>query len=373
MKFSIQSKLLLSHLSAASKVVNSKNTVTILENFLFKLEGNKLTITCSDLETTLTTSIEVKSAEGSGSFAAKVSTLLELLKELPDLGLEFDINDETLEIIIKYFNGRFNLVGVNGNEFPQKAQVEGETKTMSIPAERLVSGIEHTLFAVSTEQLRPMMTGIFWDIKPEEIVFVSSDTHKLVRYRELDVKPGFEGSFILPSKPASILSSIFDKKEGNVEVTMDSKSATFSTEDYSLTCRFVNGKYPNYNSVIPQNTLYSLTADRNTLLNALRRVSVFADSTSGEVRLQLNNNEIFMSTIDINFSTSAEEKVQCEYDGQDMVIGFNDSNIIEVLKNIDCDNVVVKLLDPLRPGIFLPSEQKENEELLILLVPMRIS
>ena len=372
MKFSIQSKLLLSHLSAASKVVNSKNTVTILENFLFKLEGNQLTITCSDLETTLTTSVEVQGAEGGGSFAAKVSTLLDLLKELPDLGLEFDINDDTLEIIIKYLNGRFNLVGVNGDEFPQKAQSEGAVMSFSLPAERLVSGIQHTLFAVSTDQLRPMMTGIFFDIKPDSIIYVSSDTHKLVRYTQKDVKPGFDGSCILPSKPASILSSIFDKNEGSVKVEMDTKSATFTSDEYSMTCRFVNGKYPNYNSVIPQQTSFSLTADRATLLNALRRVSVFADSTSGEVRLQLNNNEIFMSTIDVNFSTSAEEKVQCEYLGDSMVIGFNDNNIIEVLKNINCDSVNIQLLDPLRPGIFLPVEQKENEELLILLVPMRI-
>ena len=372
MKFNIESKLLLTHLSAASKVVNSKNTVTILENFLFSLKGNMLTITCSDLDTTLTTSVEVQDAEGEGKFAAKVNTLLELLKELPDLGLEVEINDETLEINIKYINGRFNLVGISGDEFPTRAESEGDVVTFTMPAKNIVSGINHTLFAVSTDQLRPMMTGIFWDIKPENIIFVASDTHKLVRYTQNDVKSGFERSFIIPSKPASILSSILDKKADNVDVTIDAKSATFKTAEYELSCRFVNGKYPNYNSVIPQNTLYQLTSDRATLLNALRRVSVFADANSGEVRLQISANELLMSAQDINFATSAEEKIQCEYNGANMIIGFNDSNIIEVLKNIDSESVTIKLLDPLRAGIFLPAEQKENEELLILLVPMRI-
>jgi DNA polymerase-3 subunit beta len=215
------------------------------------------------------------------------------------------------------------------------------------------------------------MMGIYWDIKPEEIVFVASDTHKLVRYTEKGISTGLEQSFILPTKPASILSSILDKKDGDIVITLDSKSATFETDDYSLTCRFVNGKYPNYNSVIPQNNQYCMTIDRLSLLNALRRVSVFA-SAGGLVKLDLKSNEVFMSTQDVDFSTSAEEKTQCEYDGEAMVIGFNDENIIEVLSNINSDEIKVMLLDPSRAGIFLPVEQKDDEDLLILLMPMMI-
>ena len=372
MKFNIQSKLLLSHLSAASKVVNSNNTITILDNFLFVLEGNQLTITCSDLETTLTTSVEVQSPEGKGSFAAKVKTLLEMLKELPDTALSFDIDDNNLEIAIDYEHGQFRLVGINGDEFPKKEQRLEEARSFSMLSKKIVSGIQHTLFSVSTEQIRPVMTGIFWDIKPDEIVFVSSDTHKLVRYRELNMNIGLEQSFILPSKPASILSSILDKNDDEVKITTDSKSATFESKDYSLTCRFINRRYPNYNSVIPQETRYLLNVDRMSMLNALRRVSVFSDSTTGEVKLELSPDEILMSSQDLNFSTAAKESVQCDYDGDEMSIGFTDVNIKEVLKNIESENVCIKLLDPLKSGIFLPSEQKEDEELLILLVPMRL-
>lgn len=371
MKFNIQSKQLLSRLQAVSKVVNSKNTISILDNFLFNLEGNKLVITGSDQETTLTTNIEVQDAEGSRKFAANAKVLLDLLKELPDLGLEIDVNDENLEINIKYLNGKFNFMGINGNEFPQKAKTDEEPKKFTLPVEKVVRGIQHTLFAVGEETLRPVMMGIYWDIKPEEIVFVASDTHKLVRYTEKGISTGLEQSFILPTKPASILSSILDKKDGDIVITLDSKSATFETDDYSLTCRFVNGKYPNYNSVIPQNNQYCMTIDRLSLLNALRRVSVFA-SAGGLVKLDLKSNEVFMSTQDVDFSTSAEEKTQCEYDGEAMVIGFNDENIIEVLSNINSDEIKVMLLDPSRAGIFLPVEQKDDEDLLILLMPMMI-
>lgn len=371
MKFNIQSKLLLSHLSAVSKVVNSKNKLTILDNFLFNLEDNKLIITGSDQETTLTTNVEVQDAEGKGKFAANVKVLLDMLKQLPDLALSFEVDDDNLEINIKYLNGKFNFIGINGNEFPSKAPSEETPKKFSLPVEKVVNGIQHTLFAVGLDDMRPVMMGIYWDIKPEEIVFVASDTHKLVRYRELNTATGIEEAFILPTKPAGILSSILEKKEGNVEITIDSKSATFETEDYTLTCRFVNGRYPNYNSVIPTTNQYSINIDRMTLLNALRRVSVFT-SSSGLVKLELKPGEIFMSTQDIDYSTSAEEKIVCDYDSEELAIGFNDDNIIDVLNNIDSETIELKLMDASKAGIFLPVEQKDDEDLLILLMPMML-
>jgi len=371
MKFNIQSKLLLTHLQAVSKVVNSKNTITILDNFLFNLSGNTLVITASDQETTLTTHVEVTNAEGSGKFAAGVKELLDMLKELPDQGLSVEINDQNLAINITYMNGEFNFIGLNGNEFPTKAQVEGDVKTMVLPANKIARGIQQTIFAVGTESLRPMMMGIFWDIKPEEIAFVSTDTHKLVRFRELNLNTGLEQSFILPTKPATILASILDKQEGDVKITIDAKSATFESADYTMSCRFVNGRYPNYNSVIPQDNQYTLTIDRLTMLAAIKRVSVTA-SPGGLVKFDLKENQIHLSTQDIDYSKSSEEVVACDYTGAEMLIGFNDDNIIDVLNNIAGDMVTVDLIDPSRAGIFKPAEQRENEDLLVLLMPMMV-
>ena len=371
MKFNIQSKLLLSHLSSVSKVVNTKNQLSVLDNFLFNLEGDKLVITGSDQETRLTTNVQVQEPEGSGKFAANGKKLLDLLKQLPDLALSFDVNDENLEINITHMHGKFNFIGVNGNEFPAKAALEDEPNRFTLPCKTVVEGISQTIFAVGVESMRPVMMGVFWDIKPTEIVFVASDTHKLVRYRKLNLDINQELSFILPTKPASILGSILEKKEGDVNITIDSKSATFETDDYSLTCRFVNGRYPNYNSVIPTTNQYSVSLDRAQLLNALRRVSVFT-SSSGLVKLEMRPNEIFMSTQDVDFSTSAEERILCEYTGTEMAIGFNDENIIDVLNNIDSEEIYLKLIDSNRAGLFLPVEQKEDEELLVLLMPMML-
>lgn len=371
MKFNIQSKLLFTHLQAVSKVVNSKNTISILDNFLFNLSGNMLVITASDQETTLTTQVEVANAEGSGKFAAGVKELLDMLKELPDQGLAVEINDQNLAININYLNGEFNFIGINGNEFPTKAQSEEEVKTFILPAEKVARGIQQTVFAVGTESLRPMMMGIYWDIKPEEIAFVSTDTHKLVRFRELGLSTGLEASFILPTKPATILASILDKQEGDVKITIDSKSATFESADYTMSCRFVNGRYPNYNSVIPQDNQYTLTIDRMTMLTAIKRVSVTA-SPGGLVKFDLKENQIHLSTQDIDFSKSSEEVIACDYSGAEMLIGFNDDNIIDVLNNIGHDMVTLELMDPSRAGIFKPAEQRENEDLLILLMPMMV-
>lgn len=371
MKFTISSKSLLSHLSAVSKVVNSKNKLSILDNFLFELEGFKLVITGSDQETTLTTNVEVEEADGNGKFAANVKNMLDIVKQLPDTGLTFTINDETLEINISYQNGEFNFVGINGDEFPVKSATDEEPKVMKLPVKNVVDGISHTLFAVGTDDMRPQMMGVYWDIKPEELVFVATDTHKLVRYRELDVQPGLEFSFILPTKPASILSSIFEKEEGDVTITTDSKSATFETAGYSLSCRFVNGRFPKYDSVIPQENTYQIDIDRNSLLNALRRVSVFT-SSSGLVKMEFRPEQIFITTQDVDYSTSAQESVACDYNGDVWSIGFNDENIIDVLGNLTTETVTLKLNGNAHAGVFEPAEQEDGRHQLVLLMPMMI-
>lgn len=372
MKFNIQSKKLLQHLNAVSKVIINKNAYAILDNFLFELEGGRLVVTGSDMETRLTTTVEVADSEGSGKFAVDVKRMLSLLKELPDTAMTVEVNEENLEVTIKYVSGQYSIIALNGDEYPLKSQSSTETQQFTLAPKDIIDGIQHTLFAVGTDDMHPQFMGIYWDIVPDGITFVASDSHKLVRYKKLNVTPNLERSFILPSKPASILSSILDKNEkAPVTITVDETSATFDAGDYSLTCRFINGRYPKYNSVIPENNPYSVQADRLTLLTALRRVSVFA-SVGGLIKLELSPNSIMLTAQDLDHSTSAEEQIQCDYDGASMTMGFKNVDIIEVLNNIDSETVTIKLLDPARAGIFLPAEQKQGEDLLILQMPMMI-
>lgn len=369
MKFTIPSKTLLTHLSAVSKVVSPKNTIAILDNFLFALKNNVLVVTGTDQENTITARIELLESEGEGTFAVNVKRMLELLKELPDQGLVFEINDENFEIHLQYHNGDYNFVGIDGREYPQKENVVEDKLEMVIPASEITKSIEKTIFAVGTDQLRPIMMGVLWDIKPEEIVFVASDTHKLVRYTNSRIVPNIEGSFILPSKPASILSNILSKATEDVKVSLDSKSVSFETPTYTLTCLFINGKYPNYNAAIPQNNPYEIIVDRVMLLNAIRRVAVFA-TEGGLIQLEISNSKIFIKSQDLEYSTSAKECLDCDYSGDPLTVGFNKDKIIEVLSNIGVDNIVLKLSAPGRPGLFLPIEQSEKEDWLALLMPM---
>lgn len=372
MKFNIPSKQLLTRLNAVSKVISNKNAYAILDNFLFDLQGERLVITGSDMETRMTTTIEVPGAEGSGKFAIDVKRILNLLKELPDTAMTFDINDESLEVNITYLNGKFNAMAFDGEEYPLRAQDGSESFVFTLSEKDIYDGIQHTIFAVGADDMHPQFMGIYWDIMPDGITFVASDSHKLVRYRKTKVAPGTERNFILPSKPAAILSSVIDKNcLDPVRVVVDETSATFEATDYTLTCRFINGRYPKYDSVIPKNNPYSMTVDRVTLLNALRRVSVFA-AVGGLIKLELGANTIKLTSQDLDHATSAEEIVQCEYDGEPMVIGYKNVDIIEVLNNLDSETINLQLLDPARAGIFLPTEQQDGEDLLILQMPMMI-
>ncbi len=369
MKFTIPSKSLLTHLSAVSKVVSPKNTIAILDNFLFTLRGGELVVTGTDQENTITARIELAEWEGEGSFAVNVKRMLDLLKELPDQGLTFEINDSTFEIHLQYQSGDYNFVGIDGKEYPRKEESVEEKLEMIIPATEVTKSIEKTIFAVGTDQLRPIMMGVLWDIKPSEIVFVASDTHKLVRYMNSRIVPEIEGSFILPTKPASILMNILSKETEDVKVTLDSKSVSFETPTYTLNCLFINGKYPNYNAAIPQNNPFEITVDRTMLLNAIRRVAVFA-TEGGLIQLEVADSRILLKAQDLEYSTSAKESVMCDYAGEPLSVGFNKDKIIEVLSNISADSISVKLSAPGRPGLFLPIEQGEKEDWLALLMPM---
>lgn len=380
MKFNVSSKALATQLAAVSKVINSKNALSILDNFLLTLRGNTLSITGSDQENVMTATLEVFEPEGEGSVAVPSKRILDMLKEVPGQPLTFYINDDNKEIDIRFLNGHFNFMGIDGNEFPVQDEVRQEARRVTLPAEVVRRGLETTLFAVGTETIRPIMTGVYWDICPLDengqpmpgITFVGTDTHKLVRYINTSVNPGLTFSFILPPKPAAILRSLIAKEEGEIDIEMDDKSAKFSMGPYTLSCRFINGRYPNYNRVIPANNPFELTVDRVSLLNAMKRVSLFASSASSLVRMNIRPNEVLLAAQDLDYTLSAEERVECEYEGNAMTIGFNATYMIEVLGNIPADTVVIRLSDPARPGIFVPLTDLEGENLLMLLMPMQV-
>lgn len=380
MKFNVSSKALATQLAAVSKVINSKNALSILDNFLLTLRGNTLSITGSDQENVMTATLEVFEPEGEGSVAVPSKRILDMLKEVPGQPLTFYINDDNKEIDIRFLNGHFNFMGIDGNEFPVQDEVRQEAHRVTLPAEVVRRGLETTLFAVGTETIRPIMTGVYWDICPLDeneqpmpgITFVGTDTHKLVRYINTSVNPGLTFSFILPPKPAAILRSLIAKEEGEIDIEMDDKSAKFSMGPYTLSCRFINGRYPNYNRVIPANNPFELTVDRVSLLNAMKRVSLFASSASSLVRMNIRPNEVLLAAQDLDYTLSAEERVECEYEGNAMTIGFNATYMIEVLGNIPADTVVIRLSDPARPGIFVPLTDLEGENLLMLLMPMQV-
>jgi len=375
MKFVISSTELLNHLQAISRVISNKNTLPILDNFLFQLNEKELKITASDLETTLITTIQLENVTDGGNIAIPARILTDTLKEFPDQPLTFDINTDTFGIVITTENGKYNVVGQNGEDFPQLPSLKKDQKTsVQLPADVLLSGIVKTLFATADDELRPVMNGIFIELYPDNMTFVASDAHKLVRYKRLDVKAEQESSFILPKKPASLLKAILPKEQKQVLIEFDDKNAFFTLSEYKLVSRLVEGNYPSYNSVIPTNNPNKLTIDRLELYNALKRVALFSNQASNLIKLDLKGNQLNVSAQDIDFSISANERLNCQYEGDDMEIGFKSNFLIEILSNLSSTDVVVELSDPSRAGILLPAE-KENidEDVLMLIMPMMIN
>jgi DNA polymerase-3 subunit beta len=375
MKFVVSSTELLGHLQAISRVISSKNTLPILDNFLFNISGNDLEITASDLESTLITRMRLDNITGSGTIALPARILLDTLKEFSEQPLTFDVNPDTLAVVINSENGRFSIVGQNGIDFPVLPVIKKEKRfTFNIPADVLLAGISRTLFATADDELRPVMGGILVEASPEKLTFVASDAHKLVRYQRSDAKADDSASFILPKKPASLLKNILPKESGMVSVEFDDRNAFFNLSDYKVVCRLVEGNYPNYNSVIPKNNPRKVRIDRLEFYNILRRVSVFSNQASNLVKLQFIPNQITVSAQDVDFSISAYERHKCLYEGDDMEIGFKSVFLLEILSNITSQDVVIELADPTRAGLFLPAEtSNEAEDLLMLLMPMMIN
>ncbi len=375
MKFVVSSSELLGHLQAISRVISSKNTLPILDNFLLKLSGNDLEITASDLESTLITRMKLENTDGDGTIALPARILLDTLKEFSVQPLTFDVNLDTLAVVISSENGKFNVVGQNGIDFPALPAIKKEKKFgFSINADVLLAGISKTLFATADDELRPVMGGIFVEASTDKITFVASDAHKLVRYQRTDAHADDVASFILPKKPASLLKNILPREEGAVNVEFDDKNAFFTLNEYKVVCRLVEGNYPNYNSVIPKNNPRKITIDRIEFYNTLKRVSVFSNQASNLVKLHLSGNQVLVSAQDIDFSISAYERIKCQYEGEEIEIGFKSVFLLEILANIASQDVMIELADPTRAGLFLPVlSENEAEDLLMLLMPMMIN
>lgn len=375
MKFVISSTELLGHLSSVNKVISSKHTLPILDNFLFTLKGSELVIKATDLETTMITRIELDNAEGEGVLAIEARRLTNMLKEFPEQPLTFEIDMDSLQVDILSENGKFTIVGQNGDDYPQLPELQEENSASFKISSNLFSvGIGKTIFATADDELRPVMNGIFIDIKPGNITFVASDSHKLVRYMRMDINTDTEAKFILPKKPAALLKNILPVDETEITLSTDKSNAFFTINGYQLICRLVEGEYPSYGAVIPSDSPYKVITDRLALSNTIKRVAVFSNQASNLIKLKLEPNQMTISAQDIDFSISAYEKLNCQYDGEDMEIGFKSLFLTEILSNINSSNVVVELSDPSRAGLILPLDKaNENEDELMLLMPMMIN
>ncbi len=373
MKFIVSSTELSAHLQIISRVLNSKNTLPILDCFLFDVQGDELLVTASDGETVMTTTVALVEKDNDGRIAITAKKLLDALREGADQPLTFTVDETTMAVKVEYQNGEYSLIGQNADMFPQLADMGEGVTTVEMEPAVLLAGISRTFFAIADDELRPVMNGICFDITTENITMVASDGHKLVRNRTFAAHGSGNATFILPKKPAGLLKNILTKDGNTVSLAFDDRNAAIEADGYKLRCRLIEGRYPNYNSVIPQNNPYRVTVDRQTLVAALRRVSIFSSQASSLIKLVLEQDKLTLSSQDIDFSTSAKESIACQYDGTDLKIGFKATFFIEMLTNIASDEIVIELADPSRAGVIVPTSQEDNEELLMLLMPMMLN
>ena len=374
MKFIVSSLKLLKNLQALSGVIGSKNTLPILDDFLFQLTENELKITTSDLDVTMSVSMVPDMVDGTGEVTIPARLLLEIMKNFPDVPITIAIDNNTLAVELIAGEGRYKLAGHKSDEFPQLPAMT-DTSTWEIPADVLAKGFEKTVFATGVYEIRPIMSGVLMEMNENFLTFVATDAHKLVRYRRMDVKSDMVASFIMPKKPINQLKNILATlADEPVRIEFNKTNASFVFGDYVLICRLIEGRYPNYDAVIPKNNPNQLTIDRQTFLSAIRRVAVFSSKATHQVRFRIAGQELTLTAEDIDFYNEAKERLTCSYQGDDMEIGFNSRFLQEMLANFDSEMVKIEMSAPNRAGIIIPSEnENEAEDLLMLLMPVMLN
>ena len=371
MKFIVNSLGLLKQLQLLNGVLNSNNTLPILDNFLFEMKQDELALSASDLETSMNTRMAIQCKE-EGMIAVPAKLLLDILKSLPDQPLTFDVDGKTFGIEITSDNGKYKLTGQNGDEFP-KAPAMGASKALLIGADVLNRAISKTIFAAGNDDMRPIMSGVFFEIEPESVRFVATDAHKLVRMTRSDIG-GESAAFIVPRKPLNLLKGALSSLKSEVNMQYTENNAMFTFENVTLMCRLIEGKYPNYEAVIPKENPFKLTIDRLDFLNSIKRVSIFANRSTNQVRLKLTGSEIQLSAEDLDFANEAHEQLACTFVGDNMEIGFNSRFLQDMLNNLDANNVHVEMSAPNRAGIITEVEKSfENEDILMLVMPVMLN
>ena len=374
MRFTVSSSALSNKLNMLAKVIGSKNSLPILDCFLFQVANGEMSITASDSDNVIKSTLALTDHDGEGEFCVPNRVILDALKELPEQPLHFDVDTagEAIAIKIVYQNGLYNFTGQSAEDYPRTQSMNDACTTVSLPTEMLINNISRSLFATANDELRPVMNGIYFDLTADALAIVASDGHKLVRSKNFSIKSESPSAFNLPKKPASLLKNILSKDGDDAIIKFDDRSAEIQFTDGVMRCRLIDGRYPNYNSVIPNNP-NEVTVDRRGLQSALRRVLPFASESSQLIRFHIESGRFEVSSEDIDFSTSAKEQLSCEYNGSPISIGFKGSSLMEILSNLTSDNIIIQLADPSRAGIIVPAEQPENEDILMLIMPMLLN
>ena len=374
MRFTLSSSILSYKLGILAKVINSKNSLSILDSFLFEIKDKQLTLTASDNTNMMKCYVELIESDGDGAFCVLNRDLQAAVKELAEQPLTFEVNTTDNSIRILYQNGSFRIVGQNADEYPRMQSLEGSYTEASLPACALAQNIQRTIFATANDELRVVMNGIYFDLKEESMNVVASDGHKMVRNMLFTCKTELPASFILPKKPAGLLRSVLGMDDENtVTMKFNNSNAEIQFPDGLLSCRLIEGKYPNYNSVIPTDNPNVITIDRKSLMGAIRRVMPFASENTQLVKLRLTMNNLALTSEDIDFATSAHEDIVCDYNGVPMSIGFKGTALFEILNNLSSEDVIIELGDPSRAGVIRPREQPEGEDILMLIMPMLLN
>ena len=373
MKFIISSGALLKQLQNISGVLSTNSSLPILEDFLFDISEGELMILASDLDNTIITHIKAEAQEP-GRVAIPAKMLIDSLKSFPEQPLTFIINPDTFGVEIASGYGKYKLNGHDPEEFPKIAEIE-EGTSFSMDASILYSGINKTIFATGNDDLRPVMSGVFMQVGSENLTMVATDSHRLVRYRRNDVKSENEASFIIPKKPLNLLKNLLGYVSGDLPIDFNARNASFSFDQIRVVCRLIDGRYPNYEAVIPKENPFRLSMSRQDLMSSIRRVAIFSSKSTNQVKLNIQGSELQLTAEDLDYANSASERLACQYEGEDMEIAFNSKFINEMLSNLETDRITLNMSAPNRAGILLPESETPDadEDLLMLVMPVMLN